>query len=290
MKSPSRQMRRRLGGFTLVELLVVIGIIALLTGILLPSLSRARQVARDTLCMSNMRQVTMALMIYSNQYRGDFPPAEDEYSGTPWQVEVWQNVMHTPFSLSDPTGGGTYAYLEKTPFECPTADLAKYIWSATPPNNDGYDHSNHLHNGYALNIDLPGTLGQNSWNAPAQLETPQIWESKKLTAVRQASEALLLTDADGYYVEYYDRGDTLYYMDPGITDGAGMHHAFGRHGRWKDAWNLAYCDGSVRMMRFADIPSVPSQYYLVSGRLNPDQLLAHADVPSKAKRFWLGQD
>jgi prepilin-type N-terminal cleavage/methylation domain-containing protein len=287
----------RTTGFTLVELLVVIGIIALMIGILLPALQRARQIAKDTLCESNMRQVTVALMIYANGNHSDFPPATDQTNGYPWQEAIWTTVMRTPFSTSDPTGGGVYAYLQGTPFECPTADLGKYVSpisstapAGTPPNVDGYDHTNHLHNGYALNIDLPGTLGATSWNMIAANETPQLVESKRLTSVRQTSEALLLTDAVGYYVEYYDRGNSLLYMDAGFSTGGGMHDAWGRHGRFKDAWNLAYCDGSVRMMRYADVPSVPTQYYDVSNRLNPYQLLSHTDVPSNAKRFWTGQD
>jgi type II secretory pathway pseudopilin PulG len=302
MRVKSNHQRKRGSAFTLVELLVVIGIIALLIGILLPALSRARAIAKDTLCASNMRQVTLALLMYTNANHGCFPQAETAPTPTvpsiPWQVQIWQTVMRTPFSGSDMTGGGVYAYLEKSTFECPTAELSKYVSPisptappGTPPNIDGYDHTDHLHNGYALNIDLPGTKGDISWNFPATSgEDPQIQESKKLTSVRQTSEAMLLTDAKAFYVEYFDRGDTIYYMDAGFSDGGGMHAAWGRHGRWKDAWNLAFCDGSVRMMRFADLPSVPSQYYLVPSRLNQSQLLSHADVPAKAKRFWLGRD
>jgi prepilin-type N-terminal cleavage/methylation domain-containing protein len=60
-------------GFTLVELLVVIGIIALLVGVLLPTLGRAREGAKRTQCLSNLRQMAVMLNMYANQYKGDVP-------------------------------------------------------------------------------------------------------------------------------------------------------------------------------------------------------------------------
>ncbi len=70
--------------FTLVELLVVIGIIALLISILLPSLNKARQQAQLTQCMSNMRQWGQALHMYVNQNKGALP---DDGPDAP----VWNN-------------------------------------------------------------------------------------------------------------------------------------------------------------------------------------------------------
>src|SRR5258708_25039029 len=61
-------------GFTLVELLVVIGIIALLIGILLPVMSKARQNANAIKCASNMHQLAMMWMNYAQQNRGVSPP------------------------------------------------------------------------------------------------------------------------------------------------------------------------------------------------------------------------
>src|SRR3954452_12969436 len=59
--------------FTLVELLVVIGIIAVLIGILLPALNRAREAAKSTACLSNIRQLSVAFVMYANENKGCLP-------------------------------------------------------------------------------------------------------------------------------------------------------------------------------------------------------------------------
>ena len=65
--------RMRTAGFTLVELLVVIGIIALLISILLPSLNKARESAKRTACLSNLRQVHQTYMLYALENKDDLP-------------------------------------------------------------------------------------------------------------------------------------------------------------------------------------------------------------------------
>jgi len=74
---------RRPHAFTLVELLVVIGIIALLISILLPSLNNARQQANNVKCASNMRGLAQALTNYASENKGRFPPNLNQVIPTP---------------------------------------------------------------------------------------------------------------------------------------------------------------------------------------------------------------
>jgi prepilin-type N-terminal cleavage/methylation domain-containing protein/prepilin-type processing-associated H-X9-DG protein len=91
--------------FTLVELLVVIGIIALLISILLPSLNKARAAAQAVACASNMRQIGLAMTMYTNDHKGMLPYAYIATASPATQV-TWDDLLNKYF-------GGNFTDAEK---------------------------------------------------------------------------------------------------------------------------------------------------------------------------------
>jgi prepilin-type N-terminal cleavage/methylation domain-containing protein len=97
-------------GFSLIELMVVIGIIAILVALLLPALQRAKQQAKSVQCKSNLQQIGQALVIYSNDWKGwiyppklgaNLPP-EERWPVHVFKPPVWNPpVMRCPADVED---------------------------------------------------------------------------------------------------------------------------------------------------------------------------------------------
>ena len=118
MKSPHQPGRR---GFTLVELLVVIGIIALLIGILLPALQKARAEAQTVQCLSNLRQIQMAWLMYVSDNHGHTSPYVDNPNNSPSYL-LW------PAQLQ---GSGWINPPNPTPDPIPTGEPSNIAWYST---------------------------------------------------------------------------------------------------------------------------------------------------------------
>jgi prepilin-type N-terminal cleavage/methylation domain-containing protein len=98
-------------GFTLIELLVVIGIITILMGILLPVLSKARASSNRTACLSNVKQIINAIVMYANEHHGYLPGPAIPCINDPRLVNVQPGVTleegHPDWSQMDVWENGT---------------------------------------------------------------------------------------------------------------------------------------------------------------------------------------
>ena len=113
-----REPRQTAKGFTLIEVLVVVAIIALLISILLPSLATARREARKTICMANQRSIGHGYYFYTNAYLGYLPASHEWHCKIrPFlKASLFTKAVSTPPPIASPGGLNFY---EVEVFNCP---------------------------------------------------------------------------------------------------------------------------------------------------------------------------
>jgi len=248
---------RKPNAFTLVELLVVIGIISVLVSLLLPSLQKARAQAQALSCLANMRQIGLAIRLYANEHQDQLPPFADMLFNNPWTRLNVKNV-NLPAGATDPlfrtdimTTNFAYCFADyifpylkvKKVFNCPVT----YPVAGYPQDTSEYCH-------YGMNRWVSNFAnGAYSYVTFGRAPT-------KYGQIHRASEVCLLGEAGlggqvfgqmcaGEVHEFwYNQGTDLYRHGTISTPINGYHACYYGYDGSRGGANMIFCDGSGRWM------------------------------------------
>jgi prepilin-type processing-associated H-X9-DG protein/prepilin-type N-terminal cleavage/methylation domain-containing protein len=258
--SPRRPAGDR-GAFTLVELLVVIGIIALLVGILMPALSKARAQAQAANCLSNLRQINQAMLMFANENKGHLPQIGSAGTGSE-MIDVNGGGGGSPVNVLVRWFGGLYGSPQK--FYAPASMLAKYWGTADVGGCPTFEVDDLLRPQYGpVDYAYNSLYGRHKeWAAGG---TQRSGLGVRISRIRNGSEKALVWDAARLNGDLPDRTPWGYPTTGNVINNKTDPNFHARHNR---RGNVGFVDGHCE-------PFDPAFFDTYSGGQNPALLKQH---------------
>jgi len=245
--------------FTLVELLVVIATIALLMSILMPALAAARAEGKAVVCKSNIRQLILANIGYSNENDGFCVPAASDMYPRGENLHRWHGVRNDKGEPFDPLRGPLAEYLTDGKVkECP--GKVRFVkgkkWGESFEKGCG---------GYGYNMTY---LGSCLWQAGLDFKE-SYRQTTRMLKISKPDETLMFADCamsleEGSYIEY-SFAEPPYFVINGQLF-TGMYSSPSIHFRHRDKANIGWADGHISSKEMAEL-SEENIYKVVSARM-----------------------
>jgi prepilin-type N-terminal cleavage/methylation domain-containing protein/prepilin-type processing-associated H-X9-DG protein len=224
--------------FTLIELLTVLAIVAVLAALLFPAFTSAMESNRQTKCLSNLKQIGAAVMLYAGENDGSFPSeSTEQWDNRGTLPSIWPGDLGKYVGAAAKGGRPVGPPARETVWNCPAADPNRDWWGSEPD--------------YGANINV---FTRNAWGS--------YQPNRRLASVSYPSQCLMVADAcnpavsvrDGTWMLNVNKSTlaAVRITTAAPRSGLGPRHGYDGKDSRTGRFGALFCDGHAEMFSYGD--------------------------------------